>query len=217
MKISGKTYNNPAKGCYDGNFWPLSVNNQTDVPISVYDSRNGAGQFDGVILSPRIGNFEFGRTVLIPGNTPVRKLSSKETFMKMSLPSAVLSAMAAAAIVTGTAAPAAHAADPTIKINSAKATGDRTASVSVTYTCSASQPPIKLVGVLLRFGWGTAGGSVDPVCDGASHTVSVPAQSTFNPIRAGDSVTVTATLENLSLPRSPENWVAMDQKQLTLT
>lgn len=66
LTVSGNRYDNPAKGCYTGKFWPLAVNNQTNTPVSVYGGEDCRGHSLGTVAPGRSRMFEFGRSVYVP-------------------------------------------------------------------------------------------------------------------------------------------------------
>ncbi len=66
LRVSGRTYNNPRKGCYTGIFWPLVVSNQTNQTVLVYDNATCHGHVMGTVAPRRSGIFEFGEGVRVP-------------------------------------------------------------------------------------------------------------------------------------------------------
>ncbi|TMQ83240.1 hypothetical protein ETD83_41150 [Actinomadura soli] len=66
LTVSGRTYTDPAKGCYTGNFWPLAVDNQTDAPVFVYDDDQCRGRVLDRVPPHSSGVFEFGGSVAVP-------------------------------------------------------------------------------------------------------------------------------------------------------
>ncbi|MFC6884409.1 MULTISPECIES: hypothetical protein [Actinomadura] len=66
LTVSGKRYTDPARGCYTGNFWPLSVGNRTDTPVIVFQRDNCQGDTLGQVPSGQSRVFEFGGSVQVP-------------------------------------------------------------------------------------------------------------------------------------------------------
>ncbi|QXJ22690.1 hypothetical protein AGRA3207_003735 [Actinomadura graeca] len=66
LTVSGNTYHNPERGCYIGKFRPLSVNNQTNVTVLIYDGIKCNGRLIGRLGIGRSHVFEFGSSVYVP-------------------------------------------------------------------------------------------------------------------------------------------------------
>ncbi|MGC0419949.1 hypothetical protein [Embleya sp. AB8] len=66
LTVSGRTYENPAKGCYTGKYWPLAVNNDTDTVVYVFDDAECHGARIGVIAPGSSIVNEFGGSVEVP-------------------------------------------------------------------------------------------------------------------------------------------------------
>ncbi|MFI5757632.1 hypothetical protein [Streptomyces sp. NPDC051569] len=66
LTVSGQTYTDPAQGCYTGNFWPLSVNNETDTLVYVFDNDRCYGQPIDRLGAGDSRVFEFGESVRVP-------------------------------------------------------------------------------------------------------------------------------------------------------
>lgn len=67
LEVSGNRYLDPTQGCYTGKFWPLSVSNQTDTPVLVYDNGTCQGTPSGSVARGQSRVFEFGSSVYVPG------------------------------------------------------------------------------------------------------------------------------------------------------
>jgi hypothetical protein len=66
LTVSGNRYDNPAQGCYQGRFWPLSVDNQTDKPVYIFDNGNCQGDHVATVEPGGHRIFEFGSSVSVP-------------------------------------------------------------------------------------------------------------------------------------------------------
>ncbi|WP_406116393.1 hypothetical protein [Streptomyces sp. NBC_01014] len=66
LTVSGKRYNNPGEGCYTGNSWPLSVNNNTDTDVFVFSDDRCQGEQVGIVYSGSREVFEAGESVYVP-------------------------------------------------------------------------------------------------------------------------------------------------------
>ncbi|MFD5433983.1 hypothetical protein ACFWJ4_17745 [Kitasatospora sp. NPDC127067] len=66
LTVSGSRYTNPAPGCYGGKFWPLTVNNDTDTAVLVFEGLNCDGHFAGEVDAGDTAVFDDGNSVLVP-------------------------------------------------------------------------------------------------------------------------------------------------------
>ncbi|WP_405796329.1 hypothetical protein [Streptomyces sp. NBC_01506] len=66
LTVSGKTYTDPGRGCYTGDFWPLAVNNRTDTVVFVYEDEDCEGRRIGRVLAGDNRVFDLGNSVGVP-------------------------------------------------------------------------------------------------------------------------------------------------------
>lgn len=66
LTVSGDRFVNPARGCYSGRIWPLSVDNHTNARVFVYDNTACQGTPSGAVDSGQSQVFEFGQGVYVP-------------------------------------------------------------------------------------------------------------------------------------------------------
>jgi hypothetical protein len=66
LSVSGNSYTNPAPGCYQGKYWPLSVGNDTDSVVFVFDDDQCNGRIVGTVDPHQSRVFEFGSSVRVP-------------------------------------------------------------------------------------------------------------------------------------------------------
>ncbi|MED7948331.1 hypothetical protein ACFVYP_10110 [Kitasatospora sp. NPDC058201] len=64
LAVNGARYKHPS-GCYEGIRTPLTVTNQTDEPVSVFDAPGCGGSEIAVVLPGRQGTYPTGRSVYI--------------------------------------------------------------------------------------------------------------------------------------------------------
>jgi hypothetical protein len=63
--INGQAYQDPS-GCYGSDSWPLSVQNQTDQTIRVYNGEDCSGIVIALVYPGQSQVSEFGESVLVP-------------------------------------------------------------------------------------------------------------------------------------------------------
>ncbi|MFI6577619.1 hypothetical protein ACIBFB_17645 [Nocardiopsis sp. NPDC050513] len=64
LTVSGNRFVDPS-GCYEGRFWPLIVDNQTDGVAVVYDGQNCEGNVLRAVRPGASATEEFGASVLV--------------------------------------------------------------------------------------------------------------------------------------------------------
>lgn len=64
LRLSGNVFHDPS-GCYQGQYWPLAVDNETDQVAIVFDDDNCRGQRVGRVGPGESAVFEFGASVHI--------------------------------------------------------------------------------------------------------------------------------------------------------
>ncbi|MFC3994951.1 hypothetical protein ACFOVU_03440 [Nocardiopsis sediminis] len=63
--LNGQRTDNPS-GCYNAPYWPLTVENQTDQPVTVHNAPNCQGVIVAVVPSGASATEEFGVSVSVP-------------------------------------------------------------------------------------------------------------------------------------------------------
>ncbi|MFC5187213.1 hypothetical protein [Actinomadura harenae] len=67
LRIGTRTYNNPARGCYNSDIWPLFVTNRTNITVFVYEGANCTGHSLSAVGPGKSATFEFAKSVDVPG------------------------------------------------------------------------------------------------------------------------------------------------------